>query len=156
MRVQFSKPAEALPTPLSRSVERGVERCLGHLRAHELGPTVIVTGSIHGNEPAGRQALCRVFEKLDRRGLLRGQLLGLTGNVRAMMRGCRFLERDLNRNWTGDYFEKLRKSSVNHLKAEDLEQSELLGEFARVLRDCDRPAVARQGRASRGAARTWY
>ncbi|MBX7054212.1 MAG: succinylglutamate desuccinylase/aspartoacylase family protein [Pyrinomonadaceae bacterium] len=65
------------------------------------GPTLIVVGSIHGNEPAGVLALRRIADELD--GLsskLRGRVYFLAGNTRAINKGLRFIDHDLNRAWT--------------------------------------------------------
>lgn len=65
------------------------------------GPTLIVVGGMHGNEPAGVRAAERVLERLDAEGVvLRGDLLALRGNLRALALGRRYQKRDLNRQWT--------------------------------------------------------
>jgi predicted deacylase len=66
-----------------------------------LGPTLIVVGGLHGNEPAGIQAMRRVLPKL--RSLeekLRGRVYFIAGNTRALAKGTRYLDLDLNRSWT--------------------------------------------------------
>lgn len=64
-------------------------------------PTLILVGSLHGNEPGGVDALRRVFAELRKDDArVRGELIGLVGNVRALAAGARFLDRDLNRMWT--------------------------------------------------------
>jgi predicted deacylase len=63
------------------------------------GPTLIVVGGIHGNEPAGVRAAQRLVEEL--RGVpLRGSFHAFAGNLRALAEGRRYLGRDLNRLWT--------------------------------------------------------
>lgn len=65
------------------------------------GPTLIVVGSIHGNEPSGAIALTNVSKKLaEIQGKLRGRVYFLSGNTRALPRRVRFIDRDLNRSWT--------------------------------------------------------
>lgn len=65
------------------------------------GPTLIVVGSVHGNEPAGVEALQEIAKKLpDLSGRLKGRLYLLAGNTRALPKRLRYIDRDLNRSWT--------------------------------------------------------
>ncbi len=76
-------------------------RILGRIRGARPGPTIIALGGIHGNEPAGVHAARRVVSRLERaRPPLRGDFIALSGNRRALEIGTRFVDRDLNRNWT--------------------------------------------------------
>jgi len=68
---------------------------LGDPRA---GPTLVAVGGIHGDEPAGVDALKRFGAALDPPAS--GRLLGLVGNLAALGAGTRFLDVDLNRGWT--------------------------------------------------------
>lgn len=87
---------------------------------------MIVTGGLHGNEPSGAFALRRVAPKLEAlRHALRGRVVGLSGNRGALERGCRFVERDLNRGWKEEFLTQLLSASREHLRSEDLEQREL-------------------------------
>ncbi len=82
---------------------------------------LVAVGGLHGNEPAGVQALVRVVGQL--RGgapLLRGDVVALAGNLKALKAGKRFLDEDLNRG----FFR--RAGSVDADIAEDRERSELL------------------------------
>jgi len=94
----FEPGAEAVvpaPEPLPRTiaVRRGAQP----------GPTVIVVAGIHGNEPAGVRACERVFQELESpRYTVRGILAAFRGNTRALQRGVRYLEDDLNRLWAAD------------------------------------------------------
>ena len=65
------------------------------------GPTLIVIGSLHGNEPAGVIALSRLSWDLeDLEDKLKGRVYFLAGNTRALAEKVRFVDADLNRNWT--------------------------------------------------------
>jgi succinylglutamate desuccinylase len=65
------------------------------------GPTLIVVGSIHGNEPSGAEALRMVANKLKTQETkLDGRVFFLEGNVRALAAKVRFIDTDLNRHWT--------------------------------------------------------
>jgi predicted deacylase len=88
-------------------------RRLGHLRGAAPGPTLFCVGSLHGNEPAGFEALTRVVEELEHwagRGhaLSHGDFHAMAGNLEALRAAQRFVERDLNRGWTVERMERLR------------------------------------------------
>ena len=76
-----------------------MNRILHQLRGPAPGPTLVGLGGVHGNEPAGVEALLRVGEELAEAGLLRGEFVALVGNPPAVVEGVRFLHRDLNRMW---------------------------------------------------------
>jgi succinylglutamate desuccinylase len=95
--------AEAAAAPVGRSWPRVVAR----VTATEPGPTLLVIGGLHGNEPAGLLGLERVLSRLDEVGLARGELLGLAGNLEALKIGRRFIDEDLNRIWLRPRLETL-------------------------------------------------
>lgn len=91
------------------------------------GPTLLVCGGLHGNEPAGLIAALRVIERLDATKLpLRGEFLVLAGNLAALARDRRYLEFDLNRCWTEERVARLRKQDAADDVPEDAEQRALL------------------------------
>lgn len=78
----------------------GFQRVIGHLRADQPGPTVVAIGGMHGNEPSGVYALRQLVERMEKSSLLqRGEFIALTGNIRALQSGSRFIDTDLNRMW---------------------------------------------------------
>ena len=86
------------------------------------GPVLVALGGIHGNEPAGLLAGTRVLERLRRDGTtLRGRFVVLAGNRAALAAGTRFVDRDLNRGWSGD-----GASVAGAGASEDREQRELV------------------------------
>lgn len=112
------------------------------------GPVVVAIGSVHGNEPAGIQALERIFAAFDARGLdFAGRFIGLRGNMRARRRGRRFITRDLNRSWTADGLAALlahdRGVAEDHCadQDEDCEQRELLEVLVPLLAAATAPIV---------------
>ena len=77
---------------------RAIERLRGGV-----GPTLIAIGGLHGNEPGGVAAIGAVLGRLrERDAAIRGDVVGLIGNVRALAAKRRYLARDLNRLWTPD------------------------------------------------------
>jgi len=105
-----------------------VPRVLGRIRGEMPGPTLLVVGGIHGNEPAGIAAARRVLERIEaERPRLRGQFVALAGNLAALERGSRFVDEDLNRRWHPRQVGALRGMVPASLDAvEDREQAELL------------------------------
>lgn len=109
-----------------------MERIIGRYEGKEKGPLLICLGSIHGNEPAGTKALALMFKMLEVEPItnpsfnFRGRLLGLRGNLRAIQAGKRYLEKDLNRQWTIANVNRLMQADITKLTAEDLEIRELM------------------------------
>lgn len=109
------------------------KRLVGRASTGRPGPTVVVTGAVHGNELAGLHALRRVLARLEGERLpLRGELWAVAGNLRAMAEDRRFIDRDLNRRWTSETMAALVDSGPGEA-AEDHEQLELLTMLAPLL-----------------------
>lgn len=108
-------------------------RVIGKFAGRGPGPTLVAVGSIHGNEPAGHEALLRVAKRLrDLEPKMIGTAFLLTGNREALGLGTRFVESDLNRHWTRENI--IRNSGRRSMtSAEDAEQAELLEVFRGIL-----------------------
>lgn len=86
-------------------------RRIGAYRGAEAGPLVLCIASLHGNEPAGIAALERVLTELSASGLaMRGDLVGLRGNLQALRAGTRFIDEDLNRVWQAERVDAVLES----------------------------------------------
>ncbi len=111
------------------------ERIIGSYMGHQKGPLLIVFGAMHGNEPAGVKALETMFKMLEVEPITNpdfefcGKLVGLVGNVRAREKGVRYINRDLNRQWTEQNIARIQSSPLAELDEEDLEIKELLEEI---------------------------
>jgi succinylglutamate desuccinylase len=123
-----------------------LDRVLGRLGEAAPGaPTLIVVGGLHGNEPAGVEASRRVTAALeDRRARLRGPVVFVAGNLQALARRRRFIDRDLNRAWTSSRVQELLASNGSEpsgepASAEDVEQRELLAVIDGALETADGP-----------------
>jgi predicted deacylase len=117
-------------------------RWLGAYEGELPGPTMVVVGGIHGNEPGGVIAVRRVLDELQRRRApVRGRLLGLAGNIRALAHNVRYMTRDLNRRWYPDHLARLRDQARELDSSEDTEQRELLDIFDRLDERFDHPLV---------------
>jgi hypothetical protein len=104
---------------------------------------VLVIAGMHGNEPAGLNAAGRMLARLDAgAALTRGELVVLAGNRGALARGVRFVQRDLNRQWSVERLETLQSDAANPAVAlgpEDREQLELQGAIDPVLAEARGP-----------------
>ncbi len=88
-----------------RSAVPRVERVIGERSGTAPGPTLIVVGGVHGNEPAGVVAAERLLRAIDEGGgLRRGRFLALRGNTAALAVEAaeawtrpRYFDHDLNR-----------------------------------------------------------
>ena len=114
------------------------ERILGQHIGDRAGPTVVVCGGLHGNEPAGALAAQRVSAALDNLSLpLRGEWLAIAGNLAALRQERRFLANDLNRCWTEPEVRAMLMRDPAEDNAEQAEQRELvaiLGDAAKRAR----------------------
>lgn len=106
------------------------------------GPTVFVTAMLHGNEPAGAFAFRRVFEHIEHHDLpVRGEIVGVAGNLAAHAARRRFLRHDLNRIWDDRRVGALRARSPAHDEAEDAEQRAVLAELDAAIERARGPVV---------------
>jgi hypothetical protein len=119
-----------------------MRRFIGAYEGTRPGPTMVVVGGMHGNEPAGIAAVQQVLQELRSKSLpLRGRMLGLAGNLRALEQNVRYLDRDLNRLWYPDHLAGLRAGPRGQYSPEDIEQLELLEIFERLDATFDHPLV---------------
>ena len=113
---------------------------IGEFVGRPQGPTLIVFGSLHGNEAAGALALSRAASRMA--GLsarLGGRAYFLAGNTRAIGKAVRFIDSDLNRHWTAANIERNSSGHAADVRfSEDAEQSELLALLRPILETaCD-------------------
>ena len=108
---------------------------IGTLGGQRAGPSLVCAAGIHGNEPAGVEALKRVLDELRAHPRpFSGKLVALLGNTEAFSQGRRYVEKDLNRMWEKDRVARLTARNAEGLEHEDREQFELL----EVLRSATR------------------
>lgn len=112
-------------------------RILGDVGNTTDGPTLIIVGGLHGNEPAGVESLRRVFARMKADACEPcGRLVGLTGNRAALAQGKRYIDRDLNRVWLEEHIQKVREGSEMDC-TEDYEVVELDAVFQRTLDEAE-------------------
>ncbi len=106
-------------------------RVIGTYIGRQPGPLVIAIGAVHGNEPAGFRAIQEVLRLLDIEPehnpafQFSGAFVGLTGNRKALHEGRRYIDRDLNRLWSLDYFDAINRGDASAICAEAAELLEL-------------------------------
>lgn len=119
-----------------------LRRELGSWDSGRPGPTLLVLAGIHGNEPAGVLAVQRVLGRLQEEELpIAGRLLALAGNLKALGRRVRYLQRDLNRQWLPAAVDGLLAQSPAEDGEEDGEQRELLQRFESARATASGPVV---------------
>lgn len=99
-----------------------VNRIITQIEGPKDAPTIVYFGGIHGNETAGVFALQEVFDSFNSKDI-NGNIYAISGNLQALKKNQRFLDKDLNRIWTKEQLFSLdSKESYNR---EELEQREL-------------------------------
>jgi succinylglutamate desuccinylase len=121
----------ATPILPSRETTPLADRVVGRLTGPVAGPSLVCVAALHGNEPAGLVALRRVFSRLDA-GDLRGEVVGLVGNRKALAQGRRYLVDDLNRAWLAGRIARVR-AATTPLSGEDEELRDLDRELSGIL-----------------------
>jgi len=97
---------------------------------------------VHGNEPAGIRALERVMGQLNRdKAGLRGRVVALRGNLKALAQRERFLSQDLNRMWTDHRIFTARHKAPAQRHAEEQELLALLDILGELDRSQHHPKV---------------
>ena len=118
-----------------------LERIIGRHNGLEKGPLLICIGAMHGNEPAGVEALKLMIERLEKEPdsnpsfIFSGRLLALRGNLKAIKENKRFIKKDLNRQWTPERVAFVKATSVESLDPEDQELKELIEVIEQEIQD---------------------
>ncbi len=105
------------------------QRLIGRVSDSDTGPTMVLIGGMHGNEPSGVIAIQNVFRDIEANSIpVRGELIGISGNLKALASNQRFLDRDLNRLWNQDFTRRFKghpTGTVTETVAEFDEQQEI-------------------------------
>ncbi len=127
---RFNAMPPSRPAAVPSSAAEG-EHLIGEYIGRPDGPTLIVIGSLHGNEPAGAFALVQMAEEVaGRTDKMAGRVYLIAGNTRALERGVRFIDADLNRHWTPQH---MSSGGINTAMAENAELTELNRLIDRIL-----------------------
>jgi succinylglutamate desuccinylase len=114
-------------------------RIIGQYQGKKKGPLLICLAGMHGNEPAGIQALDILFKMMEVEPITNpdfdfcGRIVGLRGNLQAIERKERFIEKDLNRQWTTENIARIKSTPKYELENEDLEVRELINIIDREI-----------------------
>lgn len=134
MTQTVSRPAAGHAQP-ALGVPSDLPRMLGDFGDAASGPTLVLIGGLHGNEPAGVDGIRRVFDRLRADECVpQGRIVGLVGNRAALSAGKRFLESDLNRVWLPETLQRVRREGSG-LEDEDLELAELDRHFKSIIKE---------------------
>lgn len=87
-------------------------------------PTVVFFGGIHGNEKAGVRALNQLFNTLNK-STIKGNIYGILGNTAAIKNKTRYIDVDLNRQWTPLKIKHIQNTPPELLNTEEKELKEI-------------------------------
>ena len=99
-----------------------INRIIAHIEGHAKGATMVFFAGIHGNETAGVFALEEVLKTITPE-MVNGHIYGISGNLQALHKNQRYLDKDLNRLWTKAQLKSLQHKIVYNI--EEQEQKEL-------------------------------
>ena len=89
------------------------DRILGNYHSGEKGKTIVFMCGIHGNELSGKKALKKIFSYLENNKIdIRGNIIGVQGNLKAIEKKERYIDIDLNRIWTKKIIDKVKKGKI--------------------------------------------
>ena len=107
-------------------------RIVGKIKGLKSGPTVVFFSGIHGNETAGVFALNKTLKQI-KGDSIKGTIYGITGNLPALLVNQRYVDEDLNRLWTKERIERIRKKEIlNTEENELLELEKVLNEILKT------------------------
>ena len=105
----------------------------------EKGPLLIIIAAIHGNEQAGIRALELSKKMLEVEPItnpsfvFHGRMIGLAGNLKAIEKGVRFIDEDLNRMWHPSNLSHIKGKNSSDLNCEEEELVDLLDHISSYI-----------------------
>lgn len=122
--------------------KRHSNRIIGERIGKEPGPLLVIFAQIHGNEPAGYDAVQELFRAIDQEYEdnpnfeFIGGIVGIVGNVKAAAKGVRYIDKDLNRSWLPESIQRIQATEDwSQLDAEDQEikaNLEVIEDYRRI------------------------
>jgi succinylglutamate desuccinylase len=109
-----------------------IQRIIGKYIGKERGPMLLVFGAMHGNEPAGVEAIKMLFRALalepyhNPEFSFNGSILGLLGNKAAYTKNVRYINTDLNRSWIKEKVVEVFNKSEENLTLEEQELKDIV------------------------------
>jgi len=101
------------------------ERIVAKYIGSKPGPLLIAIGAMHGNEPMGIKAIAMLEKMLDVEPItnpgfvFNGTFIGMIGNLTAYKRHERFIDKDINRQWSPSNIERIKNAKPEDLDTED-------------------------------------
>lgn len=118
------------------------KRVIGSVEGDPDGPTIIILAGMHGNEPAGVEAVSNVLDTLEEVCPdFRGKLVGLRGNINALQHGVRFIDEDMNRIWFPSIVNQIRETPEHELDSSERVEIKHLLHFLDRLTAEDSPII---------------
>lgn len=136
-----------MSSPIQKTKKRKTaldsERIIGSLKGSEGGPSIVILAGMHGNEPSGVKALQNVFGLLAASQVpLKGRLIGIRANLRALRNEVRYVDEDMNRIWFPSIIEKIRDTPQDQLStSERKEIKEVLSLLDNVIAENDKKQI---------------
>ncbi|HLT93279.1 MAG TPA: succinylglutamate desuccinylase/aspartoacylase family protein [Membranihabitans sp.] len=102
----------------ARPISESDNRLIGVFDEGHRGPLIIMIGGLHGNEKAGVTALEYLIKMLEVEHItnetfrFEGRLIAMKGNIQALKKHKRYLDRDLNRMFRQELLEDLLTRDV--------------------------------------------
>jgi len=124
----------------SALVRENGNRIIGKYVSETEGPMLLCIAGMHGNEHAGVRALDLLLKMIEVEPItnpdfrFRGSIIGIRGNLQALAKDTRFIEKDLNRSLQPDYVDYILKQEEGLLRAEDLEIYHLINTIKREIK----------------------
>lgn len=120
-----------------------MERIVSRYDGDRKGPMLLVLGGMHGNEPAGLEAVRYVQKMLEVEPIKNehfwyaGTFVGMIGNIKATKLKERFIDRDLNRSWIKDNVDRIMSSEKSMLENEDWELRDMLDSIRALIQELE-------------------
>jgi succinylglutamate desuccinylase len=118
-----------------------LKRIIGRHEGNEKGPLLICFGAMHGNEPAGVEALRLMIKMLEVEPItnpafqFNGRLVAIRGNLQAIQENKRFIEKDLNRQWTKQNVDYVKQYDYKDLGSEEKELKAIIEVVENEIKD---------------------
>ncbi len=98
------------------AVAEKLSRVIGLVEGQEEGPSVVAIGGMHGNEPAGVEALQQIIKNLEAKSrYFKGRFLALRGNIPAIEQQVRYIDEDMNRIWFPSIIDEIRQMPAREI-----------------------------------------
>lgn len=123
--------------------EQSDERIIGTIEGKQPGPSVVIIGGIHGNEPAGVEAVSHILGTLrDIEPPICGRLIGIRGNLGALQKNVRYIDEDMNRLWFPSIVKQVRNTPEEELESsERQEMKQLLSILDQIDEETDQQVI---------------